>query len=250
MNYPKIDTLFDRDEKTFKVDVTKFRRPEFEQITEWEASEKADGANIKVAYEVFYECYIGQMGLGTMTEAKGREVNFYGRKEGTSDIPKHLLKYLKETFTLEKFEAAFPKITGDETVYVYGEGYGEKIQKAGKHYTESGVKFRVFDVYIEDFEAKMGGWWLESENIKDVAKKLGVETVPILGMMTTDEIVAKFTPEMIKARSLESIIQMCDNPDHKQVINMEGIIARSKPLLFNRQGERVLWKLKVKDFPR
>lgn len=28
----------------------------------------------------------------------------------------------------------------------------------------------------------------------------------------------------------------------------EGIVARSDPLLFNRKGERVMWKLKMKDF--
>ena len=29
---------------------------------------------------------------------------------------------------------------------------------------------------------------------------------------------------------------------------MEGIVARTEPLLLDRRGNRVMWKLKTKDF--
>jgi len=46
--YPKIETLFKRDE-TFRV-TDKLRLPEFALVREWLVTEKVDGTNIRVVY--------------------------------------------------------------------------------------------------------------------------------------------------------------------------------------------------------
>jgi hypothetical protein len=48
MEYPKIETLYDRDEKTHKVITTQTRLPEFENIKRWRVTEKSDGTDIRV----------------------------------------------------------------------------------------------------------------------------------------------------------------------------------------------------------
>jgi hypothetical protein len=243
--YHKIETLFDRDER-FKVIEGKYRLPEFWAIAEWEVSEKVDGTNIRVIYTPIHEV-TGHIGLATMRKVVGHKVVFKGRKE-KSQIPAHLLEYLQKTFTLTKFQKAFPDLPPTSMVVVYGEGYGEKIQDIGHHYTGKGVKFRAFDVFIEDHENPYGGWWLESENVKDVASKLGIETVPIFGgTWTTDQIV-NWIKNGLETDHAFSVVQMEDNDNIKQDIDVEGIIAKSKPMLFNRKGKRVMFKLKLRDF--
>ena len=83
---------------------------------------------------------------------------------------------LSEIFTpanLKKF---------DEPITFYGEGYGAKIQKGGGNYNPDGVDFVLFDVRCGDF-------WLKRENVRDVANKLGIEDVPVVGTGTLEEMV-------------------------------------------------------------
>lgn len=53
IEYPKIETLFDRDEVTHKVIVGKWRLPEFEylQNNNWSFTEKIDGTNVRVMWD-------------------------------------------------------------------------------------------------------------------------------------------------------------------------------------------------------
>ena len=46
--YPKIETLFTRDEKFKVTDI--IRLPEFENIKKWLVTEKIDGTNIRIIY--------------------------------------------------------------------------------------------------------------------------------------------------------------------------------------------------------
>jgi len=209
MEYPKIETLFDRDEKTFKVKEEEIRLPEFSNLKKWWVTEKIDGTNIRVVYNPSV-------------------IHFHGRTEN-AQMPTFLLEYLQEIFTLDKFRSAFPELKG---VILYGEGYGAKIQKGG-NYRPNDVSFRLIDV-------RVGNWWLEPENIEDVAQKMGIKTVPVIGVMTLEDAV-----QFIKSKPT-SIVAKEDggNPNYP----MEGIVARSYPLMLRRNGERVVWKLKTKDF--
>ena len=48
MSYPKIETLFKRDEKFNITD--EIRCPEFDNIKKWLITEKIDGTNIRIIY--------------------------------------------------------------------------------------------------------------------------------------------------------------------------------------------------------
>jgi len=235
MEYPKIETVFNRDEK-FKVIEGELRLPEFGNVKNWYVTEKIDGTNVRVIYQPVYETtgFISK-------EFKEMEILFRGRTD-KAELHSNLTKYLEQTFTIEKLGEIFPE--SEEfpmypSVILFGEGYGPKIQKGGNYRKD--ISLRLFDVYVKDQSHPFGGWWLEPENINDIAMKLDVQIAPPLGIMTMDEAV-----EYVKSRK-HSIVASLDrgNPDYQ----MEGIVARTKPLMFTRKGERIVWKLKVKDFP-
>lgn len=229
MEYPKIETLFNRNEK-FKVIEGEYRCPEFEMIDRWYITEKIHGDNTRIT-----------INSGSLSNPK-----LQGRHD-KSDLKPKLVEYFNHTFTFNKIAKTFPDLTfpnlaseTDGQVVLFGESYGPTIQKGGNYRKD--VSLRLFDVWVKDEEHIMGGWWLEPENVEDIATKLDIQTAPVLPFMTTREAV-----EYVKARK-HSIVSSLDggNPDYI----MEGIVARTKPLLFTRRGDRLMWKLKSKDFPR
>ena len=76
-------------------------------------------------------------------------------------------------------------------------------------------------------------WWLERRNVEDVAAKLGLDVVPVIGEGTL--------PEMIE-RVRRGF------PSHWGPFTAEGIVARPAVELKTRNGERIITKLKHKDF--
>lgn len=214
IEYPKIETLYDRDEKTRKVITDHTRHPEFSIIKEWHVTEKVDGTNVRVALRPD----------GTV---------FFGGRTDNAQMPVILIDYLRQTFTPDKMSAAFATSDGAE-VTLFGEGYGEKIQNGGAY--RKGVSFRLFDALV-------GAWWLEPDAILDVAGKLGIQTVPVVPPIhalpsTRDELAAILgTGQSIVARD-----------DGGTGVMAEGIVARTWPALLTRRGQRVVWKLKFKDF--
>jgi len=163
LEYPKLDTLYDRDEATFRV-LNKVRRKEFETINLWEITEKINGRNTRV------------------TLFDDEEI-IYGGKTDDADIPTPLIKYLMDTFTLDKMKATFwrnyPEEEPPKSVTLYGEGYGAKMASGSGMYRNNGVSFRLFDVLV----GGENGWWLERVNMEDVATKLGIRCVPLLGTL-------------------------------------------------------------------
>lgn len=153
--YPKIQSVFKRDEKSHKFIEGDFSCPEFEYLqgNHWEWTEKVDGTNIRVRWDA----------------DKLKPLRFGGRTDNAS-IPIFLLERLEELFHLEKFEHLYP----ETPMLLCGEGYGAKIQKGGGKYKADGVDFVLFDVLID-------GWWLRREDVEDVATMLGIEAVPIIG---------------------------------------------------------------------
>ena len=237
--YPKIETLFNRDAK-FRVIEGEFRLPEFKMINEWYVTEKVDGTNVRIIYEPLYE-KVGMISLDTILRYTGHGVRFAGKTDKAEFHP-DLSAYLEKTFTYEKLSTVFPtnpegKSIQPPHVIIYGEGYGPKIQSGGTYRKDIAV--RVFDVFIADPENPLGGWWLEPENITDIAAKLGVNTVTKLPVTSIPEIV-----ESVKNGFKSQVAH--EDGDNDALA--EGIVARTKPLLFTRKGERLIWKLKTKDF--
>lgn len=228
MEYPKINSLWkrhgwylDEGKKTNpeyqagrqSFIVGDYAVPEFGNIKRWQVQEKIDGTNIRMRY------------FSVPRSDKPAHVGFFGRTDN-ADIPKTLYNYLQKTFTMELLQPLFNKDSEPIIVWLFGEGYGPKIQSGGNYRNDVG--FILFDVKINE-------WWLEQSAVKEIAEKLGIPYAPIIGTMTEDEIISYIKS---KPRSLCSI-----NP---QV--MEGIIARPEPLLLQRNGKPLMMKLKCKEF--
>ena len=147
-------------------------------------------------------------------------VRFAGKTDN-AQIPAFLYDRLTELFDkdlfLEKFSCP---------VCLYGEGYGAKIQKGGENYKMGGVDFVLFDVLID-------GWWLERKNFEEIAGSLGIKIVPIIGEGDLFD---------LKDLVLSGFNSRWGN------FQAEGIVAKPKMELKARNGERIITKLKHKDF--
>ena len=212
MEYPKIPTLFTRDPKTHKVNVGEYSHPVFGTIDKWDVYEKIDGMNIRIIWEI-PSCF------------KNGVLTFGGRTDN-AQIPAKLLPYLNEHFTVETMKGAFPEC---DFVTIFGEGYGAGIQNGGKYNPEQ--RFRVFDVMV-------GEWWLKPEDVDDVAQKLDIRIAPRIGLLPLS-----FAVERARAGCL-SLVDVAEGEQR----NAEGIVARPVEQLYFRNGDRVMWKLKTKDF--
>lgn len=212
MEYPKINSLYKRNEKDHSLIIGDYSCKEFDLISHWRIEEKIDGTNVRIVYDP--------------TADDDKKITFWGRSKD-SQMPVHLLVFLKSHFTLDKLTAAFPD--AQSKFILYGEGYGNNIQSAGPFYRKE-VGFMLFDILA-------GSWWLTREAIQEKAVLLDLPTPPDLGILTKNEIL-----ELVQSKSQSK----CSIKP--QVI--EGIIARTEPLMLFRNGKPIMWKLKVKDFER
>ena len=216
--YQKIQTLFKRDERNIIIP-DQFTYPEFEVLKDlkWECTEKIDGTNIRIEL------------TSSGNPKDGIIMSFKGRTD-KAVIPEHLLTKLNWLFDREHLMEVL-NIT-DETqncnITLYGEGYGAKIQKGG-NYISNDVNFILFDV-------KIGKWWLDRESIKDIANKLGISAVPLMGYMTIPEAI-----EYVK-KGFKSTI--AENKDY----DAEGLVLKAPCGLLKRDGERLITKIKTVDF--
>jgi ATP-dependent RNA circularization protein (DNA/RNA ligase family) len=209
--YHKINTCFKRDmgQPNCPIIVGDWTTPEFEYLkdNEWVFTEKVDGTNIRVMWN-------------------GENVVF-GGKTDNAQIPNFLLTELERLFEGTAKRKLFRDIFVDNTdVCLYGEGYGAKIQKDGGNYIKDGVSFVLFDV-------KIGDLWLERKEVEEIASKLGIRVVPIIGTGTLQEAV-EMTKRGFKSQWGDFIA--------------EGIVARPKVELLTRRGERIITKIKHRDF--
>lgn len=158
----------------------------------------------------------------------GHKVSFQGRTE-RAQIPAQLLDKLQEMFGGDTNEEIFEQMFGEREAVFYGEGYGPKIQKGGGLYRDD-VSFIMFDIYLP-----ASNLWLKREAIEEIAKAFNVEVVPIVFRGTLGEAVA-----YIKCKPLSHIAG--------KPLVMEGIVCKPNVELMTRMGERIIVKVKVKDF--
>lgn len=179
--------------------------PEFEYLAnnQWVFTEKVDGTNIRVMFND-----------GAVT---------FGGRTADAQIPAKLFERLNERFL--PMAAKLAEVFPDGAAVLYGEGYGAKIQKGGGNY-RADQDFVLFD-------CKVGDWWLQRSDVEDVAVKLGVEIVPIIGEGTLHDAVASAKAGI---RSTWGDFEA------------EGIVARPKTELKTRGGHRLIAKIKCRDF--
>ena len=207
--YHKIATVYKRDpEVKFKYLILgEFAKLEFEYLAdnEWLWTEKIDGTNIRVMWN-------------------GESLSF-GGKTDNAQIPAFLLNRLNEIFSVDAFKEKYP----DTTMCLYGEGYGAKIQKGGGKYISDSQSFILFDIRI-------GDTWLQRHNVEDIASKLIIDVVPIMGKGTLSDAI------MFVQGGFTSLIAETDRMG-------EGLVMRPQIELLDRLGNRVITKIKFKDFP-
>ena len=218
MEYQKINTLFLRDEKKVIIP-SSFTCDEFEYLKDckWECTEKINGTNIRI--------YISREYDGEDDWLYG--VSFMGRTNN-STIPEHLNLKLQQIFYRVDWKTVFPSLMPGDSVCLYGEDYGNKIQK-GSSYISNDVDFILFDV-------KYNNWWLERKNCEDIANKCGIKIVPIVGYMTIPEAI-----DLVKKGFKSSI------SEDKNLI-AEGLVLKTPQGLLSRDGNRIITKIKHNDF--
>jgi ATP-dependent RNA circularization protein (DNA/RNA ligase family) len=205
--YHKIQTVFKRDPATKHKTLLEgeYSLPEFEYLAnnKWVFTEKVDGTNIRVYF-------------------RDGKVTFGGRTD-RAQIPATLVERLNDRF-LPQVER-FGEVFNGADMCLYGEGYGAKIQKGGGNYRQD-QDFVLFDVMV-------GNWWLQRADVEDVARKMGLDVVPVVGEGTLLEMV-----EYAKAGI----------PSTWGDFQAEGYVARPATELKTRAGHRLITKIKCRDF--
>ena len=205
--YHKIQTVFKRDMSSRRKTLIEedWTLPEFRYLADnmWVFTEKVDGTNIRVMFQN------GAVKFGGKTDA--------------AQIPAQLVSRLNDLFLTKTQIMA--NIFGEDGACLYGEGYGAKIQKAGANYRED-QDFVLFDV-------KVGGWWLRRDDVLDVAEKLSLGIVPVIGHGTLYDAIRM-------ARN--GIVSTWGD------FTAEGIVARPEVELKTRNGSRIITKIKSRDF--
>jgi len=229
--YQKINTLFLRDEHNIIIP-DRFTCSEFIYLSgcSWECTEKIDGTNIHI--DITYSSHMDE----NQTVHIDRDIQICGRTAKAS-IPEHLRKRLEEIVAGADLNEIFHPVLEDsatncstETISIYGEGFGAKIQKGG-NYIKDGVDFILFDV-------KVGNWWLSREDCEKGAEALHVSIVPIIGYFTIPEAI-----EYVKKGFKSTIAQ---NPDY----DAEGLVLKTPFGLKFRNGQRIITKIKTCDFQK
>ena len=205
--YQKIGNIFKFDEK-FRTIVGLNEPYETLKNIIWQGTEKIDGTNIRIHWD-------------------GHDITFAGHTD-KSQLPENLKAYLEETFLTDEMEYVFEQIFGESEAYIFGEGFGYKIQTNGdKYLADNKCGFIIFDINID-------GWDLKRKDVDDIANKLGLPSVPVVFEGTLDE-------------GVEYVKQYNDSKVGTKPTKMEGLVARPKYELQNKMGKRIITKIKWED---
>ena len=146
----------------------------------------------------------------------------FGGKTDNAQLHADLVQHLRDTFTDNLMNDVFGAEGG---ICLYGEGCGAGIQKGGGNYYQD-KRFVLFDV-------KVGEWWLQRPDAEDIAVKMGIPCAPVIGRGTLGDLV----------NLVRNGFESTWGP-----FKAEGVVARPMTELFSRNGQRIITKLKAKDF--
>lgn len=154
----------------------------------------------------------------------GYRVAIAGRSDNSSfDLA--LVNYLQTTFMGPENETFFEQKFGTNPAVLYGEGYGPKIQSGGIYRKD--ISFVLFDVQV-------GDWLLKREAVEDVASFFQLDVVPLVASgITLNEAI-----EMVK----DGLTSRWGD------FEPEGIVGTTASGLRSRNGERIIVKVKARDF--
>ena len=214
--YHKIETIYERDTKTKKLLIGKYRNHIVEYLKDnrWIFTEKIDGTNIRIYYD-------------------GHKIQIAGRTD-KSLIPDHLLAYLNYLFINEAMEQVFEQLFGEKEVYLFGEGYGPKIQKDGHKYNNI-PSFVVFDI-------KINGVYLSYEDMTLLCKQLNLDYIPIVLIGTIDDSISKVKMHNFSQLAIRNLKR------NEDIAYSEGVVGRPLFELKDKIGKRIIVKIKYNDF--
>lgn len=171
--------------------------------------EKIDGTNIRVTWD-------------------GYKIFFNGRTDN-ANIPSTLMNRLIELFLNPETEQLFEQKFGESTFVLYGEGFGEKIQGNGSYGNYiTGTDFALFDVYFPQANT-----WLPRDSVHDIATAFNLREPDIIDICTIEQAI-----EYVKTKP----------KSHIGTADMEGLVGRPMCELRDRRGDRVIVKVKAKDY--
>lgn len=160
-------------------------------------------------------------GTNTRILWDGTTLKVLGRKNN-SQITPYIQNATNKYLDVDKFKAMF----NNKEVIIFGESYGQKIQTVGSQYLPDSNDFIVFDVMID-------GLYLSKENVANVATNLGMKSVPIVFKGPLDEAIEKVSKGF--KSTLGDLIA-------------EGLVLIPENSLRKRNGDRIITKIKYKDF--
>lgn len=238
--YHKINAPFKRDMAgDKKLILGDWALQEFDYLKEcqWEFTEKVDGTNIRIYFE--------RRSRGSMDGGFEFMGPFVGGRTDNAQIPPHLLVAIKEQFDNEFMLSSVRHMMesrGITSLMLYGEGYGPKIQGGGKYREDA--SFVLFDVQV-------GDTWLLRDAVDDIGEKLTIDTVPVIGYGTLYQGITLVANGYLYLGH-DTMQNFSDPPGFLASrwgnFEAEGIVARPKIPLFDRQGKRIITKIKAVDF--
>lgn len=211
--YGKFSSPFKKDEKFKNTKELSQHIPR----GKWILTEKVDGANIRIVLtkpdeKGDREYFIGSRKLLLNPDDKGSKQFF----DCLTEINIHkLINYFQDI---------------NSTIVIYGEGYGAGVQKGGIYSPTK--NFRVFDIRI-------GSAYQDFEYVKKVCIDNQLNLVPIIG--ETSEITYDECLWYLE-RNKKTLIKEGTGGDS------EGLVAKFEPVLLNKYGERLIFKIKFRDF--
>lgn len=152
----------------------------------------------------------------------GTDLSLHGRNDN-SQIPAEFLEYYYKTFITSGLDKIIEQEFGDKEVILFGEGYGGKIQGGGAY---GNTSFILFDIMVN-------GHYLARKEVLHYANLFGLDTVPLTLIGTINDAIeyAKKAPKSYIGNA-----------------NSEGLVGTPMRSLFTNYGERIITKVKVKDF--
>jgi len=217
MKYHKIQTVFKREidkngKYTSKIIDGLWTKEEFKILKDitWNWYEKIDGTNIRINFD-------------------GENITFAGRTD-KAIIPNHLMKYLQDKYLsqIEKFKTLFNK-TDNTDIIIFGEGYGHKIQAVGdKYLADNKVSFIGFDININ-------GIWLKKEDVKTIFDTLDTDMTPLI-----------YTGNITEAINI--VKKGFNSKISHSILKAEGLVGIPVGNFKDRMNNRIITKLKTKDF--
>jgi len=211
--YEKFSSPFKKDEKFRNTIEVAQSLP----VGTWIKTEKIDGTNIRII-------------LTKPNEEGNRDILIASRKLVLNQEDKNSKQYMDciKEINLNKIKEYFKEV--ESTIVIYGEGYGAGVQKGGIY---SSIKdFRVFDIRI-------GEAYQDFEYVQKVCIDNQLNIVPVIG--ECKEITYGECYDSLK-KFQETLIR--DGSGGKP----EGIVYKFEPVLLNKYKERLIFKVKFKDF--